>query len=644
MTRVIELSDYAREVVDGARARGHRRRAVPSRVRGRPAGDLDRAERPGRGSRRQRAGPPDDQGRIAAARPAGLVRPVGDRRVRRQRRSRAPEPVARRREPAHRRARPLRPDRRGRGVRAPACSRRCPRWSRSARRAWPATSGWCRRTGPGSYQVWGRENREAALRLVTGSTGEHDIRANLEVKCFDLAANPYLVVGSLLAAGLAGHGLAARRDRRRPGRARRGRAGQPRHRPAAAVADRGGRRVRGQRHAARGDGRAAVRGDTRGAPGRDRAVRRTSARTTWSRALAGDGDARRRAAAARIADLTPAERKVARVLLADYPVRGLEPIAKLAARPGCQRSDRDPAGQQARASTATPDFQQALKSEVSARLSSPLSMYPERSAGCRLDALSRSERVLCDGIASSFARLPRAEFDQAVRLLADPKRGVTLIGGRFSSMLAEYLAAHLRILRPNVRVVTSGADRVSAMLDVGRRDVLVAFDYRRYQHDTVRLAMIAKRQGADADRVHRPVPVAAGRHADVILTTSVASPSPFDALTPARRAGRDRRRGAGRPARRGAAGHGWRATTRCSQELETRGRTREHRLRLIDNHVHGVVTEDLDRADFESLLAEGRVRRARCSTRSLGSRSGGGAPRAGPGAVRAGRGVPAAAG
>ena len=56
----------------------------------------------------------------------------------------------------------------------------------------------------GAYQCWGKENREAALRLVTGSAGEQDIRANLEVKCFDLAANPYLVVGSLLAAGLAG--------------------------------------------------------------------------------------------------------------------------------------------------------------------------------------------------------------------------------------------------------------------------------------------------------------------------------------------------------------------------------------------------------------------------------------------------------
>jgi glutamine synthetase len=59
----------------------------------------------------------------------------------------------------------------------------------------------------GVYQCWGRENREAALRLVTGSSGEQDVRANLEIKCFDLAANPYLVVGSLLATGLAGLGV-----------------------------------------------------------------------------------------------------------------------------------------------------------------------------------------------------------------------------------------------------------------------------------------------------------------------------------------------------------------------------------------------------------------------------------------------------
>lgn len=55
----------------------------------------------------------------------------------------------------------------------------------------------------GAFQVWGLENREAALRLVTGSPGNPGA-ANLEVKAFDLAANPYLVIAGIIAAGLAG--------------------------------------------------------------------------------------------------------------------------------------------------------------------------------------------------------------------------------------------------------------------------------------------------------------------------------------------------------------------------------------------------------------------------------------------------------
>jgi glutamine synthetase len=49
------------------------------------------------------------------------------------------------------------------------------------------------------YRCWGRENREAAIRLVTGS-----LAANVEVKCTDASANPYLLVGAVLALGLDG--------------------------------------------------------------------------------------------------------------------------------------------------------------------------------------------------------------------------------------------------------------------------------------------------------------------------------------------------------------------------------------------------------------------------------------------------------
>ncbi|MBW4720132.1 glutamine synthetase family protein [Saccharothrix obliqua] len=48
----------------------------------------------------------------------------------------------------------------------------------------------------GAFAAWGVENREAALRLVAGR--------DLEVKCFDLSANPYLVVAATMVAGHAG--------------------------------------------------------------------------------------------------------------------------------------------------------------------------------------------------------------------------------------------------------------------------------------------------------------------------------------------------------------------------------------------------------------------------------------------------------
>jgi glutamine synthetase len=56
----------------------------------------------------------------------------------------------------------------------------------------------------GVYACWGHETRESALRVITGMVGNRDRAANLEVKCADLAANPYLALTGLVAAGLDG--------------------------------------------------------------------------------------------------------------------------------------------------------------------------------------------------------------------------------------------------------------------------------------------------------------------------------------------------------------------------------------------------------------------------------------------------------
>ncbi|MFC9897334.1 glutamine synthetase [Nocardia sp. NPDC127579] len=63
------------------------------------------------------------------------------------------------------------------------------------------------RLGPhlwaGAFHCWALENREAALRFIAGEPGQ-EAKANAEIRCFDPASSPYLLVGAVIAAGLAG--------------------------------------------------------------------------------------------------------------------------------------------------------------------------------------------------------------------------------------------------------------------------------------------------------------------------------------------------------------------------------------------------------------------------------------------------------
>lgn len=58
-------------------------------------------------------------------------------------------------------------------------------------------------TWAGAYACWGLENREAGVRLCAATPGNPH-GANIEVKCIDPAANPYLAVASILGLAVAG--------------------------------------------------------------------------------------------------------------------------------------------------------------------------------------------------------------------------------------------------------------------------------------------------------------------------------------------------------------------------------------------------------------------------------------------------------
>ncbi|WP_338692948.1 MurR/RpiR family transcriptional regulator [Streptomyces sp. Q6] len=238
-----------------------------------------------------------------------------------------------------------------------------------------------------------------------------------------------------------------------------------------------------------------------------------------------------------LGDLSPAERRVGRVLLADYPAAGFETVAALAER--------------ANVSAPTvlrfvgrfgyrgfPDFQAGLRAELEARSASPLSLYESTDrAGGRATAdeslLSQGRRVFTTALTQTFDELPPHDLDRAVELLGDPKRRVTLTGGRFTHHLAQYLALHLMQLRDGVTVLPERpVERTAALTGWGRRDVLVVFDYRRYEPDKKGLAELLHERGGRTVLFTDTWLSPASAHAEVVFATQVAAPSPYDSLVP----------------------------------------------------------------------------------------------------------------
>lgn len=227
--------------------------------------------------------------------------------------------------------------------------------------------------------------------------------------------------------------------------------------------------------------------------------------------------------------LSSSERKVGRAILANYPIAALGTVAELAERAGV--SPPTVVRFVSRLGfSGYPAFQKQLVREVHERLGSPLEQYGRDDLLPADGDLGRAGRVFAANIAATIGELPPSEFEHTVGMLSDARR-VRLIGGRFSHLLAEYLGAHLMLLRGEVQVI--GGDeftRLSVVADTRRGDVIVVFDYRRYDPRVVRLAQRSAERGADlilfTDQWLSP----AADYAATVLPANVEAPSPFDSL------------------------------------------------------------------------------------------------------------------
>jgi DNA-binding MurR/RpiR family transcriptional regulator len=226
--------------------------------------------------------------------------------------------------------------------------------------------------------------------------------------------------------------------------------------------------------------------------------------------------------------LTASEKRVARAILADYPLAGLDSVAALASKSGVSAPTVLRLATKFGFSGWT-QFQAVLREEVSQRLASPLSMYEQVRAVPSPGAGVRGGSVFVDALSTSLARLKPEVLDSAVEMLTDPRARVHVIGGRFSSALATYFATHLQLLRPHVSTVSEiPVHRSNQVLDLGRSDVVVALDFRRYQKDTIDFGNAAAAQGARVILFTDPWLSPLVSSARLVLTVETTSPSPFD--------------------------------------------------------------------------------------------------------------------
>lgn len=228
----------------------------------------------------------------------------------------------------------------------------------------------------------------------------------------------------------------------------------------------------------------------------------------------------------RIGTMPAGERRAAQTLIANYPLIGLKTVAEFSTAAGVSSPTIlrfvSRLGFQ-----NYPEFQSALQDELAAQLQSPASrtLNPASPSG----AISPMLEATLENLRETFRHLSDRQLADIAARLAERRGKTFLIGGRFTDPLARYMAAHLAIIQPDVYHL-AGQESIwrDRLIDMGKRDVLVIFDIRRYQDSLVRFAETAHQRGVQivlfTDQWLSPI----ARFARHVIAGRTAVPSAWD--------------------------------------------------------------------------------------------------------------------
>lgn len=227
--------------------------------------------------------------------------------------------------------------------------------------------------------------------------------------------------------------------------------------------------------------------------------------------------------------LTRAERQLANAMLERYPVSGLGSITAVAeasdvSTPTVARMARK------LGFAGFPDMQATLRTELEATLSNPIAKH-DRWAENAPDThiLNRFADAVMENMRQTLRQISSDDFNAVVGLLAERDRAVHVVGGRITRSLADYFFTHMQVIRPGLTLVASNSNTwPHYVLNMNEGDILIAFDIRRYEHDILRLAEMAKSRGVVlilfTDQWGSP----AAKHAAYSFQSRIEAPSAWD--------------------------------------------------------------------------------------------------------------------
>lgn len=232
--------------------------------------------------------------------------------------------------------------------------------------------------------------------------------------------------------------------------------------------------------------------------------------------------------------LTPSEERIVQVLLTDYPAAGLGTATSLAKRAGVS----DPTVVRLAMKLGFegfPALQRRLLADVEARLHSPLLMMeakrPDMGTNSEQGAAIAYMHSVANNLNKALTSTPLASYQRAARLIMDTKGKVVLLGGRYSRFIAGMLAAYLLQFRPDIMHIDAlSAQKTDVLVDLGKRDLLIVFDYRRYQLDVVAFAQLAAARRVRILLFTDPWLSPISAFSELTLTCPIEVNSPYDTM------------------------------------------------------------------------------------------------------------------